>query len=418
MHKTYGRVLAAPGAGGFVIAGFIARLGHYMTVLGIVFLVTANTGSYSLAGATSAGYTFVYAAISPWLSRLVDRHGQAHVLRPAMIANTVARAGFLAAAWAGASGWALVLLAVLTGASMPAIGSLVRARWSELYKSSPLLHTALSFESVVDETILIAAPIVVATLAVYLDPSAGLVVALVLAVAGMMGLAAQRRTEPPLRHVSHARGAALLVAGFPMLLITFGLVAVASTTVELTTVAFSQRHHATATSGAILAAMSLGSALCGLWYGSRQWRRSPELRLVRTSALLAASALSFIAASSITTLFIAAMLYGLTLAPIFIDGFAIVHRIMPPHQRTEGLAWPSTAVAAGMALGSAVAGRAIDAWGTRVAFGSAAGCAALVLLVAGQAMIRTRTAPVSQPAPHHVDAQPSAAVADPAGHVG
>jgi hypothetical protein len=387
VHNSYRAAFAAPGAAAFVLAGFVARLGHLMTILGIVFLVSAGTGSYGLAGTVSAGYALAYAAVSPLLSRLVDRHRQARVLGPATLANLVARAGLLAAAWVHAPGWSLVLLAGLAGASMPAVGSLVRARWSHLYESSPLLHPALSVESVLDETILIVAPLVVAPLATYEDPSAGLVAALVLSASGLAALTVQRGTEPPPPQTSRGPagvtgGAALSVPGFGWLLATVGLVAAASTTIELATVAFSQQHHAAAASGPILAAMAVSSALCGLWYGARDRRHGPHRRLVRTMVLLAAAAWGFVAATGIATLFVAALLYGLTLAPIFIDGFTIVHRIVPARYRTEGLTWLTTAVAVGIALGSAVAGRTIDAWGTRVAFGSAAGCAALAVLVA------------------------------------
>ena len=393
VHNSYRRAFAARGAAAFVLAGFVARLGHFMTILGIVFLVIAGTGSYGLAGAASAGYALAYAAVSPLLSRLVDRHRQARVLGPATLANLVARAGLLVAAWVHAPGWSLVLLAGLAGASMPAVGSLVRARWSHLYESSPLLHPALSVESVLDETILIVAPLVVAPLATYLDPSAGLVAALALTAIGLTALTVQRGTEPPPPQISRERGAALSVPGFGWLLATVGLVAAASTTIELATVAFSQQHHAAAASGPILAAMAVSSALCGLWYGAREWRHGPERRLVRTLVLLAIGAWGFVAATGIATLFVAALLFGLTLAPIFIDGFTIVHRVVPARHRTEGLTWLTTAVAAGIALGSALAGRTIDTWGTRAAFGSAAGCAALTVLVAVHAARRVRAVP-------------------------
>jgi MFS family permease len=231
---------------------------------------------------------------------------------------------------------------------------------------------------------------VVAALAAYLDPSAGLVAALVLAAAGLTALATQRGTEPPVIRTPRLGGVALSVPGLPLLLTTFGMVAATSTTIELATVAFSQRHRAAAISGPILATMALSSAICGLWYGSREWHQPPERRLVWTLILLTAGTLGFVAASSIAAMFIAALLLGLTLAPIFIDGFTIAHRIVPAHQRTEGLAWMSTAAAAGIALGSALAGRAIDAWGTRAAFGLASGCAALTVLVASRAIRRRR----------------------------
>jgi hypothetical protein len=391
VHNSYRRVFAAHGAAAFVLAGFLARMGHFMTILGIVFLVTAGTGSYGLAGTVSAGYALAYAAVSPLLSRLVDRYRQARVLGPATLANLMARTGLLAAAWVHAPGWSLVLLAGLAGATMPAVGSMVRARWSHLYEASPLLHPALSVESVLDETILIVAPLAVAALATYVDPSAGLVAALALAATGLIALTVQRGTDPPPPQTSSEHGAALSVPGFAWLLATVGLVAASSTTIELATVAFSQQHHSAAASGPILAAMAVSSAVCGLWYGAREWRHGPQRRLVRTLVLMAALAWGFVAATGIATLFVAALLYGLTLAPIFIDGFTIVHRVVPARHRTEGLTWLTTAVAAGIALGSALAGRTIDAWGTRTAFGSAAAGAALTVLLAAHAARRMRT---------------------------
>ena len=44
-----------------------------------------------------------------------------------------ARTAMLVAAWSHAPGWVVVSLAAAAGGSMPAVGSLVRARWSRLY---------------------------------------------------------------------------------------------------------------------------------------------------------------------------------------------------------------------------------------------------------------------------------------------
>jgi hypothetical protein len=367
-------------------------MAHFMTVLGIVFLIAASTGSYGLAGAASGGYALAYSAVSPLTSRLVDRYRQGRVLLPATIANVLARAGFLAAAWLGAPGWSLVLLGALAGATMPAVGSLVRARWSHLYRASPLLHPALSFESVVDETILIVAPVAVATLAVYLNPSAGLVVALLLAAIGPAALAAQRDTEPPPAHATRSGGTPLSIPGFASLLGAFAAVAMATVTIEVATVAFGRQHHAPAVSGPVLAVLALSSAICGLWYGARERRRAPQRRLAWTLVLFAAATLGFVCASNVGTLFLAALVLGPTLAPTFINGFSVVHRVVPARQLTEGLTWLTTASGAGIALGSALAGRAIDAWGTRAAFGLATCCATLAIPIGLGTLLRLRPA--------------------------
>ncbi|GIJ60106.1 MFS transporter [Virgisporangium aurantiacum] len=367
--SPYRQVFAAPGTVLVAVAGVVARMGHFMTVLGTVLFVSATTGSYGLAGAVAAGYALAYAAVSPVTSRLVDRIGCRRVLVPATVCTTGARVALLVAVWAHASAPVLVTLAAAAGGSTPAIGSLVRARWSRLYRGSPLLHPALSFESVMEETILVVGPVAVTALAGWVDPSAGLIAAVVLATAGLAALAVGMKGDA--RSVA-AQPSGDAIRGLGPLLAAFAAVAVATITVEVAVVASTEP----AAAGWILATMALSSALCGLWYGVRRWRRPPRDRLMWTVALLAVTSLGFAAAPNVPALFAAAALFGLTLAPTFIDGFAVVHETVPAHRLTEGLTWMTTAAGVGIAVGSATAGQVVDARGTTVTFLVATGFAA------------------------------------------
>ena len=80
---------------------------------------------------------------------------------------------------------------------MPSLGSMVRARWNNLLAGSPQLHTAFSFESVADELVFVLGPAVVTVLSTEVFPAAGLLVATVACVAGVLWFVAQRATEPP-----------------------------------------------------------------------------------------------------------------------------------------------------------------------------------------------------------------------------
>jgi MFS family permease len=384
----YRRLFAAPGAAAFEAAGFAARMAHLMTVLSVVFLISAVTGSYGLGGAVAAAYAVAYSVTSPLISRLVDRHGQGRVLTPVTAANTASRAGFLAAVWLGAPAWSLLALSALSGATMPAIGPLVRARWSHLFSGSALLEAALSLESVVDDTILVTAPIAVSVLATSLSPAAGLIIALLFAAGGSGSLATQRRTEPPARPTGRRAGTALAVPGFLPLLMTFAAVGTAQTIIDIAVVTFSAAHGTRELSGLILAAVALASACSGLWYGARRWRAAPEERLLAALALFAGGTLLFVAGGSIWFLFLAAAVIGLAVAPAMIAGFSIVSRTVPEHQRTEGLTWLTAAVGLGISAGSASVGGIVDRWGTRPAFALAAGCAAAAILAA--AAVRAR----------------------------
>ncbi|MFD0385405.1 MFS transporter [Streptomyces stramineus] len=314
----------------------------------------------------------------------MDRQRQSRVLAVTTLANAASRAGFLAAVQLDGPAWSLLLLSALSGGTMPAIGSLVRARWSHLLRGSPpLLHAALAFESVVDEVILVAGPIAVAVLVTGVDPMAGLVLALVCTVAGQTALALQRGTEPPVADAGrHAPGTALTAPGLPLLMLTFIAVGAAGSIIDLGVVAFTDEHGAKAASGWVLGLLALGSAVAGLWYGARPWSSPPERRLAATLPLFTGGTLLFAVAPGVAFLFPAAVLLGLTMAPALIAGFSAVERYVPRHRLTEGMALVTTSMGLGISLGSATAGKVVDLWGPRAALGWA-GCWAAAAALAG-----------------------------------
>lgn len=382
MLSQYRAILSYQGALTFVCAGFAIRMAHFTTVLGIVFLVAHSTGSYGSAGVVSGAYALSYSAIAPLLSGIADRRGQTLVLYIAGPATLLTRSAFIVAGTLSAPVWALAVLSAASGASMPATGAFVRARWQRLLGTGPQLNTATSLESVLDEILLIVGPIVVAICATYVNPVAGPMLALPLAVCGLAALALQRKTAPTVTPASRqAGGTALSTPGFPALLVTFALVSGVITTADLGVVAFSQQHHAAALSGLVLAALSGSSAVGGLWYGARQWSRSPLRRLRFILPVMTAGTLPFIAVAGTGWLFVAALLLGVTIAPTLITGYSIVNLTVIPDHLTEGLTWMSTAAGLGICLGS-VAGRIVDAYGTRAAF-VAATCVAVAATAVG-----------------------------------
>jgi hypothetical protein len=90
----YARVFLAPGTAQLEVAGFAARMAHLMTVLGVIFIVSAVT-AYGVAGTSAGAYALAYSLASRQSSRLADRHGQGRVLALMAVANAARRAGFL-----------------------------------------------------------------------------------------------------------------------------------------------------------------------------------------------------------------------------------------------------------------------------------------------------------------------------------
>ncbi len=353
-----------------------------MTILGVVFLLSSSAGTYATAGAVSSAYALAYAFASPLTSRLADRHRGRRVLACTAVANTVCRAGFLLAAWTGAPPWTLFAVSALSGATMPSIGSLVRARWGRLLRGSPLLHTALSLHSVLDELVFVAGPIAVSVLAVSVAPGAGLLLALVLSCAGQIGLSLQPDPgEPgcpaPEQVGARAGGSPLSRLGLIPLVLGFVAFGAAQSTVELTTVAFCHHHGAKLLAGWILALLALSSAAVGFWYGSRRWRVPPSRLLAVASFLFCAGTVLFVAAQAVWFLPVAVLALGATLAPMMIAGVSLVHARVPDGELAEGLTWLTTAMGLGIGLGAVTAGRLVDAFGTSAAFTAATGCAAV-----------------------------------------
>ena len=380
----YREVLRVPGAIGFVVAGLVARLPISMQSLGVVLLVQGTTGSYALAGAVSATFALVQALLAPLLGRLVDRHGQAKILLPALVLYVAGLGGLVALALAGAPGWTLFPAAAVYGGSYPQPGSLVRARWAHALGGTPLLPTAFSLESVLDEVVFVVGPVLVTVLATEVEPAAGVLSAGVFTVVGSVALAAQRRTEPPphpadagVRAPSVLRGAGVRV------LVLVGVAAGGIFgSVEVATVAFTDEHGRRSAAGLVLALLALGSLLAGLWYGTVRWRAPLPGRFVRGVVLLAAVTVPLVFAPNVPVLAALVFVGGFTISPTLIAAFALLEELVPAVSRTEGLTWFSTGIGIGLAAAASVTGQVVDAAGGRAAFGVAVASGVLAALFA------------------------------------
>ena len=239
----YRDALRAPGALMFAVPGVVGRLPMGMLSLAQVMLVVAVTGRYALAGTVSAAGAVLFAVVTPRAARLADRYGQARVLRPQALLFLVATAGFAVCAVDRAPVWALLLTGCLSRGTMPSLGSMVRSRWSMLLAGSALLDAAYSLEGVADELIFIAGPVLVVALAIGFQPVAGVLVTAALAVAGVLGLTRQRRTEPP-GPPRPPQVSALRSPGLRVLIAMHVCLGALFFAVDLATIAFAQRHGA------------------------------------------------------------------------------------------------------------------------------------------------------------------------------
>src|SRR5215472_6160493 len=304
--------------------------------LGTVLLIASVTGRYALAGIVAGAGSVGYALCAPQAARLADRLGQQRVLRPLTAFFAVSTMALIICAEFRAPLWTMLVSGALAGASMPSLGSMVRARWSALLGDSPLLHTAFSLESVLDEAIFVIGPAVVTLLATEVTPAAGVAVAMTACVIGTLLFAAQYRTEPLAGPASapqragvsepEGRGAAWTeergtsdegrrcLKGVPEAsgghrsrIPAPGLVTLAPVyfclgamfgTIDLSTVDFCVSRGHKPLAGFVLGAYALGSAVGGLCYGSRTWRAPVHRRFALTLCTVAAGTATFCAAGT------------------------------------------------------------------------------------------------------------------------
>ncbi|MFH9552573.1 MFS transporter [Streptomyces sp. NPDC017435] len=381
MPSPYRALFDAPGSKRFSAAGFLGRMPLSMMGIGVVTMVSQLTGRYGLAGALSATIALAAAAFGPQISRLVDVHGQRRVLRPATLVALAASAGLLLAAHFAWPDWVLFVCAVGIG-TVPSLGAMVRARWAAVYRGTPKLHTAYSFESVVDEVCFIFGPIISIGLSTVWFPEAGPLLAAGFLAVGVFWLTAQRATEP----VPHPRGqrdggSALRSPGLQVLVATFVATGAIFGAVDVVTVAFADEQGHKGAASVVLAIYAAGSCVAGLVFGLLHPEGAAERRWLLGVSMMGVSMIPLLLVGNLPFLAVALFLAGLAIAPTMITTMSLIEEHVPRAQLTEGMTWISTGLAVGVALGSSIAGWVIDAAGARAGYGVPAVSGAVAVAV-------------------------------------
>ncbi len=402
-RNPYVQLLRTPGALAFSAAGFVGRMSMSMYGLGTVLLIALLTGRYGMAGTVAAAGSVGYAVVSPVVAQRADRLGQRQVLLVQTAVFALSSAMFIACAELRAPLWTLLVTGIIAGASMPSTGSMVRSRWSALVGSDQRrLHTAFALESVNDEFIFVIGPALLTLLATQVAPASGIGAAAAVCLTGTLLFAMQRGTEPSAvigpataaapgtagpwaaggaRALARSGRFRLPAAGLATLGPAFLLLGAMFSSIDLSTVAFAAELGHRPVAGLILGTYALGSAAGGLWYGSRHWRAPLGRRFTITAALTVLGVSSFWAVPGLLALTAVGFVAGLAISPTLMTGYALLERQAPPHRRTEAMAWLSSTISVGVAIGSAFAGHIIDAHGARWSFAFAASCGAAGVLI-------------------------------------
>lgn len=396
MLGPYGEVLRTPRTPLMELFGFIGRLPLSMVGLGSVLLVVGAYpgGSYGLGGTVAAAGAIATAILGPILGRLADRYGQRRVLIPVVVLFGTGAAMFVIAVQNHAPTWVLFVAAALAGGFIPPVGSMMRARWSFLLEGSSRLPTALAMESVLEELCFILGPVLVTFLSTSGHATLGMATAAGLAVVGSALLASQTATEPPPGRDTATRSSRspIRIPGLMILCVVGLAMGVALGTFELVLTAFAKEQGHPGMSGALIAALAIGSMIAGIIWGTIDWLAPLDRRLVLLLVTLTLASLPTLVVPNVWMMVGLVAIVGVAVSPTLITSFTICENIVPREQTNEGFTWIGTMIALGVAIGTSLSGLVTDDYSANLAFGvatCAAGIAALVVW-AGRRQLQPR----------------------------
>ena len=136
------------------------------------------------------------------------------------------------------------------------------------------------------------------------------------------------------------------------------------------------------------------------------WRLQARFRFPLMLAALTAGSWLLLLANDMVLFAILLFVVGVGIAPSLIAVSSVIQTLAPPERLTESLAWISTALGFGVAIGSASAGSVIERLGAHEAIWIVAGCSTAALLIAGlglRAMDPARTVTPHRPRRETID---------------
>jgi MFS family permease len=369
--RRYLTILRIPYVGAMLGSSWVGRLPVGIEGLAFVLYMRTERGSYALAGAVAGAAAAGGGLGLPIAGRLIDRLGRRPVLVPAALLHAASLLALVGLTRAGAPAAALVACAVLSGATIPPLSSVMRSLWPALLHERPdLLRTAFALDSVAVELMFTVGPLLTAAAIALFAPEAALFLACALVVLGTVVFV----TRPPARDEArseerepHPLGA-LRSPGLQTLVFTTLPIGFCLGSIEVTLPAFSDEQGVRELAGLLLAVWSMGSVVGGLLYGARRTEGSSSGDYLLLAAILPFAYVPIaLAPSSFVVMLVLVIPAGAAIAPLLASGNQLVGDVALPGARTEAYAWPVTALVAGLAAGNAVAGAIVESADWRAA---------------------------------------------------
>jgi MFS family permease len=341
--------------------GALGRIPMAMNTVAIVFLVSDVRDSFALAGLTSAFYTMSGAIFSPRVGKLADQYGTRSVLLPVTAINAIATLGLLY--FIDHSTIGLLLLASVCGATFPNIGSYTRTRWSRSIDDQKELGSALSLESVFDETAFVVGPALAGFLLSLYGSRSPLFAGIVFLVIGGVGLALTSTDHGGFErvHDDHTRGILAIpyVKSLLLSLIALGLLFGSNFVVII---AVAKEAGRVSEGGLWVGLYPIGSTISGLIYGFIHWKISSSIRYTVSLAVMTVCTSGILFFQDLDTIVFWIIISGVAIGPALISANAYMKELVPLSRLNEAFAFVSAALSIGITIGSTSAGLIVEAF--------------------------------------------------------
>ncbi|TFC04735.1 MFS transporter [Cryobacterium adonitolivorans] len=371
--SSYWTLLKTPGVARLIGAQLTARFPFGMLSLAFLIHIEALFDSYAAAGLVLAAMSIGQAIAGPLTSRLMGRLGMRPVLIVTMIVCTAA---IVVMALVPLPIVGLMVVGFIAGLSMPPIQPAVRTIYPKVVNSRQLTPL-FSLDASAQEIIWVLGPVIATFVAIQVSSTAGILLAAFFLVAGGIWFVAL--PEVGRVRIPRSRRKLGVVLKKPEVLLStvvgFMLVA-ACAAVEAGVVAVFG--HGSANAGWVLGIFAIGSLIGGLALGHLPigpWALASRMLIVTLGLAVAGIFLNFWWLSG------ALLVAGIGIAPSFAVLFGIVSASVKFSDTAEAYGWIGTGQLIGAALGSALAGFAIDHSGAGAAIYVAAGFAALGTII-------------------------------------
>ncbi len=368
-----------------ILASILGRLPIGILGLAILLLAQSSTGSFAQGGIASASYVLGLAAVAPLLGRAIDRYGPRPTLFACALAFPSALVGVVAAYSMQAPLWIALTCATASGASFPPITACMRTYFKQQLSEDVQLTTAYSLESVLIELIFITGPMLVGLFVAIASPALAVLFA---AGCGFLGPLLFLRSRALLQWKIEPRFGASLFGpltepAFSRLLVVILCYASAFGLIEIATTAHAAEAGSAAYAGVLLAIMSVGSAVGGLFYGSRTWRMPLSRQFPLTLGLMGVGVAPLAMGLPEWLFALYCVVAGVVMAPALIMQTMLVAKTSHPEYSAEAFTWSTTCLLAGVGIGLTLGGQLLEFTRSPSVFATAAaiavGAAALAL---------------------------------------